>query len=182
MAYNENFSWPMSGQDGPDFEWEHVPIEMPVPLEIPQILPISPDDHEGEEGTIPSVRNIQLEGKVKGEVKGEVTDDPTDDTEKVRSFEWEEVKGLPDKKFMDDLFDKLGNEIIIEDENGKNRHFYYLFGEHEDQKHYRCINKDCNKGLIVEMRNPEETIEPPSSSRGSKEGEKEIQEGEEDDH
>ena len=152
MAYNENFSWPMSGQDGPDFEWEHVPIEMPVPLEI---LPISPDDHEGEEGTIPSV---------------------TDDTEKVRSFEWEEVKGLPDKKFMDDLFDKLGNEIIIEDENGKNRHFYYLFGEHEDQKHYRCINKDCNKGLIVvPMRNPKETIEPPSSSR-------KIQEGEEDDH
>ena len=162
MAYNEDFSWPMSGQEGPDFEWEHVPIEMPAPLEIPQILPLSPDDHEGEEGTIPSV---------------------TDDTEKVRSFEWEEVKGLPDKKFMDDLFDKLGNEIIIEDENGKNRHYYYLFGEHEDQKHYRCINKDCNKGLIVvPMRNPKETIEPPSSSRGSKEGEKEIQEGEEDDH
>ena len=160
MAYNEDFSWPMSGQEGPDFEWEHVPIEMPVPLEIPQILPLSPDDHEGEEGTpIPSV---------------------TDDTiQKVRSIEWKEVKGLI---FMD-LFDKLGKEIIMEDENGKNRHYYYLFGEHEDQKHYRCINKDCNKGLIVvPMRNPEETIEPPSSSRGSKEGEKEIQEGEEDDH
>jgi len=151
MAYNEDFSWPMSGQEGPDFEWEHVPIEMPAPLEIPQILPLSPDDHEGEEGTIPSV---------------------TDDTEKVRSFEWEEVKGLI---FMD-LFDKLGKEIIMEDENGKNRHYYYLFGEHDNQKHYRCINKDCYKGLIVvPMRNPKETIEPPSSSR-------KIQEGEEDDH
>ena len=160
MAYNEDFSWPMSGQEGPDFEWEHVPIEMPAPLEIPQILPLSPDDHEGEEGTpIPSV---------------------TDDTiQKVRSFEWKEVKGLI---FMD-LFDKLGKEIIMEDENGKNRHYYYLFGEHDDQKHYRCINKDCYKGLIVvPMRNPKETIEPPSSSRCSKEVEKKIQEGEEDDH
>ena len=103
MAYsgeNEDFSWPMSGQDGPDFEWEHVPIEIPVPIEI---LPISPEDHKGEEGIIPSVKGIQLEGEVKGEV--------TDDTEKLRSFEKynptpEELKGLPDKKFLDPIFQK----------------------------------------------------------------------------
>ena len=113
---NEDFSWPNSGQDGPDFEWEHVPIE------IPPISPISSketEDNKGEEGKIPSVKGIQLEGEV------------TDDTEeKVRSFEKynptpEELKGLPDN--LDEIFEKHGDEIIIEDENGKNMHIYYLF-------------------------------------------------------
>ena len=79
---NEDFSWPNSGQDGPDFEWEHVPIE------IPPISPISSketEDNKGEEGKIeqklPSVKGIQLGGE------------DTEDTEeekplpKVRTFE-----------------------------------------------------------------------------------------------
>ena len=157
MAYNEDFSWPMSGNEGPDFEWEHVPIQMPAPLEFPQILPLPPDDHEGapgEEGTpietIPS---------------------PPSTIQKVRTIQWEEVKGV----IFVDLFDKLDKEIIMADENGKKGHHYYLFGELDNRKHYQCINKDCYEGLIVvPIRNPKETIEFPSSPR-------KIQEGEEDD-
>ena len=70
----------------------------------------------------------------------------------------EELKALPDN--LDEIFDKHGDDIIIEDENGRNMHIYYLFGEHEGKKHYKCIKKDCNKALIVEMMKPEETIEP----------------------
>ena len=52
---------------------------------------------------------------------------------------------------MDEIFDKHGDEIIIEDdETGRNMHIYYFFGQHEGKKHYKCIKKNCNSSLIVE--------------------------------
>ena len=167
MAYsgeNEDFSWPMSGQDGPDFEWEHVPFEIPVPIEIPPISPISSKE-------LPSVKGIQLGGE------------DTEDTEeekplpKVRTFERynpspEELKALPDN--LDEIFDKHGDELIIQDdENGKSMHIYFLFGEYEGKKHYKCIKRNCNSFLIVEE------ISEPSPPPTPKEDE---QKGKQEDH
>ena len=73
---------------------------------------------------------------------------------KVRTFERyipspEEIKALPDN--MDEIFDKHGDDIILEDdEDGKNQHIYFLFGQHEGKKHYKCIKKDCPSSLLVE--------------------------------
>ena len=134
---NEDYKWPNSGQDGPDVEWEHVPIEIP---EIPPISPISskgtedevPEDDKGEEGKLPSVEGIQLGG----EVSGENTKDETEEEKpltplrrpKVRTWERynpspEELKALPDN--LDEIFDKHGDELIIQDdENGKSMHIF----------------------------------------------------------
>merc|ERR1712030_71291 len=61
----------------------------------------------------------------------------------------EELKALPDN--LDEIFDKHGDEIIIEeDETGRNMHIYYFFGQHEGKKHYKCIKKDCPSSLLVE--------------------------------
>ena len=149
----EDWNWPKSGQEGPDVEWEHVPIppvSPPSPITsnifIPPISSKETDDNKGEEKKeqkLPSVEGIQLEGE---DEKGALP--------KVRTFEKynpspEELKALPDN--LDEIFDKHGDDIILEDdENGRNQHIYYFFGQHEGKKHYKCIKKDCPSSLLVE--------------------------------
>ena len=51
---------------------------------------------------------------------------------------------------LDELFEKHGDDLIIQDdENGKAIHIFFLFGEYEGKKHYRCIKKGCNSFLLV---------------------------------
>ena len=51
---------------------------------------------------------------------------------------------------LDELFEKHGDDLIIQDdENGKPIHIFFLFGEYEGKKHYRCIKKGCNSFLLV---------------------------------
>ena len=167
---NEDWNWPISGQDGPDVEWEHVPIPPPSPISsnifIPPISSKETEDNKGEEGQkeqkLPSVEGIQLGGEE--EEKGAL---PKVKSPKVRTFERyipspEEIKALPDN--MDEIFDKHGDDIILEDdEDGKNQHIYFLFGQHEGKKHYKCIKKDCGSSLLVEeIFQPSP---PPSPSR-----------------
>ena len=51
---------------------------------------------------------------------------------------------------LDELFEKYGDDLIIEDdENGKPSHIYFHSGEKRGKKHYRCITKGCNSYLLV---------------------------------
>ena len=160
----EDWNWPISGNDGPDVEWEHVPIPPPSPISSnifnPPISSKEKEDNKGEK--LPSVEGIQLGGEE--EEKGAL---PKVKSPKVRTFERyipspEEIKALPDN--MDEIFDKHGDDIILEDdEDGKNQHIYFLFGQHEGKKHYKCIKKDCGSELLVEeIFQPSP---PPSPSR-----------------
>merc|ERR1712030_239526 len=82
----------------------------------------------------------------------------------------EELKALPDN--LDEIFDKHGDEIIIEeDETGRNMHIYYFFGQHEGKKHYKCIKKNCNSSLVVEEIM--EPSPPPTPKEDHKEHSKE---------
>ena len=65
----EDWNWPISGNDGPDVEWEHVPIPPPSPISSNIFNPpISSkekedgvkEDNKGEK--LPSVEGIQLGG------------------------------------------------------------------------------------------------------------------------
>ena len=47
----QEWNWPMSGNDGPDVEWEHVPIPDPIPDPIPPPPPV-------KEGKLPRVECI----------------------------------------------------------------------------------------------------------------------------
>ena len=191
---NDEYKWPNSGQDGPDVEWEHVPIEIPGPIswppipemaEIPTIFPpISPEtedqppeDTKEEEAKVPTVEEyMKLEG-----AEGEDESLPTtplrrpkiqippspltplsqsppplrrpkiqvSTLERYYPSPQEVNETYPDN--LDELFDKHGDELIIQDdENGKTMHIFFLFGEYEDKKHYRCIRKGCNSFLVVE--------------------------------
>ena len=151
---NEDWNWPNSGQDGPDFSWEHVPIPP-----IPPIPSKSTEENKSEEGKkeekLPTVEDVQLGGEDSEEEK------PLEPLRrpKVRTLERynpspEELKALPDN--MDEIFDKHGDDIIIEETDGK-RHIYYFFGETEGQKHYKCIKENCHSSLVVE-----EYMEPPT--------------------
>ena len=168
---NDEYKWPNSGQDGPDVEWEHVPIEIPGPIswppipemaEIPTIFPpISretedqpPEDTKEEEAKLPSVEDMKLEGE---DTKEDTKDESQEDKPKIQVSTLEryfpspqEVKETyPDN--LDELFDKHGDELIIQDdENGKPVHIFFLFGEYEDKKHYKCIRKGCNSFLVLE--------------------------------
>ena len=163
---NEEYKWPNSGQDGPDVEWEHVPIEIPeipgpIPemAEIPTFPPISPgtedqvpedagDETKEEEAKLPSVEDMKLEG-----AEGEDESPPLTPVPKMKQVSTleryypspEEVKQTyPDN--LDELFDKHGDELIIQDdENGKTMHIFFLY-----KKHYKCIRKGCNSFLVVE--------------------------------
>ena len=76
---------------------------------------------------------------------------------------------------MDEIFDKHGDDIILEDdENGRNQHIYYFFGQHEGKKHYKCIKKDCNSSLLVEEIMPPSPSPPqtPKQDEQDKEGAK----------
>ena len=176
---NDEYKWPNSGQDGPDVEWEHVPIEIPGPIswppipemaEIPTIFPpISPEtedqppeDTKEEEAKLPSVEDMKLEGE---DTKEDTKDESQEDKPKIQVSTLEryypspqEVKETyPDN--LDELFDKHGDELIIQDdENGKPVHIFFLFGEYEDKKHYKCIRKGCNSFLVLE-----EIPKPPPS-------------------
>merc|ERR1712121_551513 len=51
---------------------------------------------------------------------------------------------------LDELFEKHGDDLIIEDdENGEPIHIYFHSGEKRGKKHYRCITKGCNSYLLV---------------------------------
>ena len=192
---NDEYKWPNSGQDGPDVEWEHVPIEIPGPIswppipemaETPTFPPISPgtedqvakdagdetkedqvakdagDETKEEEAKLPSVEDMKLEGE---DTKEDTKDESQEDKPKIQVSTLEryypspqEVKETyPDN--LDELFDKHGDELIIQDdENGKTMHIFFLFGEYEDKKHYKCIRKGCNSFLVVE-----EIPKPPPS-------------------
>ena len=52
----QEWNWPMSGNDGPDVEWEHVPIPDPIPDPIPPPPPVK-EDNKGE-GKLPRVECI----------------------------------------------------------------------------------------------------------------------------
>ena len=184
----EDWNWPISGNDGPDVEWEHVPIPPPSPISsnifIPPISSKETEDNKGEEGQkeqkLPSVEGIQLGGEE--EEKGAL---PKVKSPKVRTFERyiptpEEIKALPDD--MEQIFDKYGDDIILEDdEDGNNLHIYFHFGSHEGKKHYKCIKKDCGSGFLVEeiftpspppsppLRRPRN---PPPTQEDGKEGAK----------
>ena len=156
----EEWNWPMSGNEGPDVEWEHVPIPDPIPP--PSSISSNEkedgvkEDNKGE-GELPSVEGIQLGGgkEEKGALPKTPKEEPKEiSTPKVRTFERyiptpEEIKALPDD--MEQIFDKYGDDIILEDdEDGNNLHIYYHFGTHEGKKHYKCIKKDCGSGLLIE--------------------------------
>ena len=192
---NDEYKWPNSGQDGPDVEWEHVPIEIPGPIswppipemaETPTFPPISPgtedqvakdagdetkedqvakdagDETKEEEAKLPSIEDMKLEGE---DTKEDTKDESQEDKPKIQVSTLEryfpspqEVKETyPDN--LDELFDKHGDDLIIQDdENGKPVHIFFLFGEYEDKKHYKCIRKGCNSFLVLE-----EIPKPPPS-------------------
>jgi len=147
---NEDWNWPNSGQDGPEFSWEYVPIP-PIPSKTTE-----ENKSEGkEEEKLPTVEDIKLGGEDSDSEK------PLEPLRrpKVRTLERvnpspEDLKALPDD--MDEIFDKHGDDIIIEEIAGK-RHIYYFFGETEGQKHYKCIKENCHSSLVVE-----EYMEPPT--------------------
>ena len=177
----EDWNWPISGNDGPDVEWEHVPIPPPSPISSnifnPPISSKEKEDNKGEK--LPNVEGIQLGGEE--EEKGAL---PKVKSPKVRTFERyipspEEIKALPDN--MDEIFDKHGDDIILEDdENGRNQHIYYFFGQHEGKKHYKCIKKDCPSSLLVEEIM--EPSPPPSPSPPPTPKENELQQEDHKEH
>ena len=136
----------MSGNDGPDVEWEHVPIPDPIPDPIPPPPPV-------KEGKLPRVECI-LECIQLGGVKDEKGALPKTPKEEPMYFVRyiptpEEIKVLRDD--MEQIFDKYGDDIILEDdEDGNTLHIYFHFGTHEGKKHYKCIKKDCGSGFLVE--------------------------------
>ena len=145
---NEDWNWPNSGQDGPDFSWEHVPIP-PIPSK-------STEENKSEEGKeeekLPTVEDIKLGGEDSDAEK------PLEPLRrpKVRNLERvnpspEDLKAIPDD--MDDIFAKHGDDIIIEENSGK-RHIYFFFGETGGQKHYKCIKENCHSSLVVEYMDP----------------------------
>ena len=56
---------------------------------------------------------------------------------------------------MEHLFDKYGDDIMVEeDEDGNTLHVYFNFGTHEGKKRNECCG--CGSGFLVEERTPEE--------------------------
>ena len=90
----------------------------------------------------------------------------------------EEIKQTyPDN--LDELFDKHGDELIIQDDpNGKTMHIFFLY-----KKLYKCIRKGCKSTLVVEeipetktpkgKEEKEEAEEDPKEGGPSKEDHKE---------
>ena len=153
--------WPTSGQDGPEFEWEYVPI----PFKTTNDKEIEEKKSEvKEEENLPSVEDIKLE-----DTDGEK---PLR-RPKVRNFSrlnpsQEDMKAIPDD--LDNLFAKHGDDLMIEEKSGK-RHIYFLFGETGGQKHYKCINSNCHSSLVVEYMDPpkEDSKEETTPKEDSKE-------------
>ena len=194
---NEEYKWPNSGQDGPDVEWEHVPIEIPeipgpIPemAEIPTFPPISPgtedqvpedagDETKEEEAKLPSVEDMKLEG-----AEGEDESPPLTPLPKIQVSTLERYYPSPEEvkqtypDNLDELFDKHGDELIFQDDpNGKTMHIFFLY-----KKLYKCIRKGCKSTLVVEeipetktpkgKEEKEEAEEDPKEG-GSKEDHKE---------
>ena len=136
---NEDWNWPNSGQDGPEFSWEYVPI--PTTEE---------NKSEGkEEENLPTVEDIKLEGEA-SDAEKPLRRPKVRNLERVNPSQ-EDLKAIPDD--IDDIFAKHGDDIIIENKSGK-RHIYFLFGETGGQKHYKCINSNCHSSLVVEYMDP----------------------------
>ena len=145
---DEEYKWPESGNAGPDVEWEgDVPIEIPEipgPAETPTLPPISPGtEDQGKDA-----------GDQTKEDQKDAVDGDEDETKEVSTLERyypspQEVKEtFPEN--LDELFEKYGDDLIIEDdENGKPSHIYFHSGEKRGKKHYRCITKGCNSYLLV---------------------------------
>jgi len=199
---NDEYKWPNSGQDGPDVEWEHVPIEIPGPIswppipemaETPTFPPISPGTEDQvakdagdetkedqvatkEDEEIPTVEEYMKQEEAEREDESlpttplrrpniqippspltPLSQSPPPSTRpkmKVSTLERyypspQEVKEtFPEN--LDELFEKYGDDLIIEDdENGKPIHIYFHSGEKRGKKHYRCITKGCNSYLLV---------------------------------
>ena len=155
----ENEDWnsedwgPTSGQDGPEFEWEYVPI----PFKATE----DKEKSEVKEENLPSVEDIKLEDS-DGEKPLR--------RPKVRNFSrlnpsQEDMKAIPDD--IEDLFAKHGDDLMIEEKSGK-RHIYFLFGETGGQKHYKCINSNCHSSLVVEyMDAPKEDSKEETTKRAT---------------
>ena len=145
--------------------------------EIPTFPPISPgtedqvpedagDETKEEEAKLPSVEDMKLEG-----AEGEDESPPLTPVPKMKQVSTleryypspEEVKQTyPDN--LDELFDKHGDELIIQDDpNGKTMHIFFLY-----KKLYKCIRKGCKSTLVVEEEKIPETKPPPFSSSNSR--------------